>query len=148
MLTLTAPGGVSEPGRRNFATRNCPLETSFQPEGTCHFGLPSSDPGAETGGACKAEVLTGGREGGRSVFALVGAKLNDFKKSTNAAFCSLTRESSPVILKNQAMPFRIWIAPRIRVGSSELGGFPACSNNLAGWAAIWTGWGSCASFDS
>ena len=45
----------------------------------------------------------------------------------NAGFCSATRASSPVILKNQATPSRRVMAARMRVLSPEPGFAPACS---------------------
>src|SRR5437016_320315 len=116
----------------NLATRNWPPAVSFHPVGTCHFGLPSSDVLLDTGSDWEsAAVSIGGWDGGRSVRTAVAEKLNDFKKSMKTGFCSVTKLSSPVILKNQAVPLRRWIAARMRVSPSEFGAFPACSYNWA-----------------
>ena len=73
----------------------------------------------------------GGWEGGSCACAIPAEKLTDLRNSTKAGFCSATRASSPIILKNHAVPSRRVIAARMRLFSPEPGLPPACSYRLA-----------------
>ena len=69
----------------------------------------------------------GGWDGGSWAWVAAAGKLTDLRNSIKAGFCSATKPSSPVILKNQAVPSRRVMAARMRLFSPEPAFEPACS---------------------
>src|SRR5208282_5108809 len=77
LLTLTAAVPPPSPVSMNLATRNCPPETSCQPDGTCQFGFPSLEIGVAAGDAPMPMSPTDGCDAGKAVGVGAATKFND-----------------------------------------------------------------------